>query len=98
MTTKQRLNEVKSGIEGYRLQVGRLPQGVDGLLQKPYDEKTARRWAGPYLDDEMKLNDAWGEEFMYQPAKDDEGNPFTLFSWGAEGEGGDETSQISAWK
>jgi general secretion pathway protein G len=53
----------------YAVDMRNFPNSEDGLaalIKPPSDEAQARKWAGPYLDDEVVPADAWGQAFVYE--------------------------------
>jgi general secretion pathway protein G len=81
---------LRGAVETYRLDVGSLPAGNEGLdaLAKAPNDSVRQRWKGPYLDDAIPL-DPWGNKYQYAvPGAD--GRPYALYSLGADGKrGGD---------
>ncbi|MDP6060502.1 MAG: type II secretion system major pseudopilin GspG [Pirellulaceae bacterium] len=72
--TKTQIGNLESALKLYAVDMRTFPNSEDGLkalLQSPTDEKKARKWEGPYLDDEIIPGDAWDNEFIYEypPAK-----------------------------
>src|SRR5262245_1214238 len=72
-TTKLLLQNVATGLDMYRLNMGRYPtteQGLDALLTKPTfeNEKQGEKWNGPYLKTGTKLEDPWGNKIHYELA------------------------------
>ena len=60
----------------------------DDLPTKPANAEAAQGWAGPYLDEEVP-QDPWGHPYQYAPQASSN-NPFTLYSYGADGKPGGE--------
>ncbi len=92
---------IESGLNGaldlFRLHMGRYPESLDELVNKPEDEEEAEKWAGPYIDDIKKLKDAWGRELRYEyPGTYNEGK-YDLSSAGPDGEFGTE-DDITNWE
>lgn len=99
-TTKLMLQNVATGLDMYRLNLGRYPtteQGLDALLTKPTfeNEKLGEKWNGPYLKQGTKLEDPWGNKIRYEladasVASDDTANKnaprYKLFSVGPDGQ------------
>ncbi len=92
--TKAKVSAVSSKIELYVLDVGTLPEQVQGLVTRPGN---AENWAGPYAK-ESDLKDAWDSPFVFK-APGDHGE-FDLISYGADkkpgGEGNDK--DIGNWE
>lgn len=82
---------LRGALETLRLDIGRFPNAdekLSMLYQRPTDEKLKSRWHGPYLDEEVPL-DPWGNPYQYTlPGR--EGQPFALYSFGADGQSGGE--------
>ena len=84
---------LRGAVETFRLEVGRLPTGSEGLqvlYDRPADQRAAARWRGPYLDEPVPI-DPWGNAYQYSiPGR--ESMPFALFSLGADGARGGESN------
>ena len=89
-TAETQVKMLKTSLQTFRLDMGRFPSSDEGLaaLEKKPDSTDAHLWAGPYLDEALPL-DPWGNPYQYrsEPA---EGQDFTLYSFGADGEAGGE--------
>jgi general secretion pathway protein G len=61
--------------------------GLKALVRKPSDEKKAKRWAGPYLDESDLPADPWDNGFIYtyESSKDGIDRP-VIVSKGPDGE------------
>ena len=84
--TKLKMEEIKSGIEQYRLMYNSLPGSLDDLAR--CNEKTGQGCIPIYEPDSEQLSDAWGNKFTYTL----EGNnrTYRIQSLGADGQtGGD---------
>ncbi|MFT5444994.1 MAG: general secretion pathway protein G [Gammaproteobacteria bacterium] len=94
-SVKVQIEALSTSIDLYRLEVGRLPENLDALVDKPAGED---RWNGPYLRKSTVPKDPWGREFMYK-APGEHGD-FDLFSLGADGaQGGEgEDRDINSWQ
>lgn len=80
---------IKGALDTMRLDIGRYPtkeEGLDLLDIPPGDERTARKWQGPYLVEGVPP-DPWGFAYQYNPVS---GNSIAIFSYGADGEPGGE--------
>lgn len=93
-TAQIQVKMFKGALETFRLDVGRLPTQAEGLLvlnQAPTDEGARMRWHGPYLDQDVPL-DPWGNPYVYSlPGAN--GQPFALYSLGADGKRGGEGAE-----
>jgi general secretion pathway protein G len=97
-TTKANMGGLTSPLELFHQALGRYPQELKELFEKPDDEEEASKWTGPYIDDLTKLKDAWGHEFQYlgnEDAKANEGR-YDLWSMGKDGEDGTD-DDITNW-
>lgn len=90
-TAQTQVKMLRGAVENIRLDMGRLPtveEGLGLLTKPPADAAAAARWRGPYLDDVLPL-DPWGQPYQYAvPGAG--GQPFALFSLGADGKRGGE--------
>jgi general secretion pathway protein G len=80
---------IKSALDTMRLDIGRYPtkeEGLDLLDIPPDDERTARKWQGPYLVEGVPP-DPWGYSYKYTPISR---SSISVFSYGADGEPGGE--------
>lgn len=67
--TKTQIGNLESALKLYAVDMRTFPNTEDGLkalLLAPADEKKARKWEGPYLDDEVIPGDAWDNDFVYE--------------------------------
>jgi general secretion pathway protein G len=79
-----RMQQLGSGIELYRLEVGKYPDSLQALVRQP---PGVDKWAGPYAK-EADLKDAWGNDYKFTVPG--QGRAYDLVSLGADGrEGGD---------
>jgi len=80
---------LRGAVESMRLDIGRYPlpeEGLALLARAPADAALAARWRGPYLDGALP-DDPWGRPYQYAvPGAD--GQPFALYSLGADGKRG----------
>lgn len=82
---------LKGALLTMRLDVNRFPtteEGLEMLNQKPSDPRAAEFWEGPYLGDKLPP-DPWNHPYLYSLAPS-EGQPFSLYSLGADGSPGGE--------
>ncbi len=90
-TAQTQVKMLRGALETYRLDVGRFPsvqESLGVLYSAPADSQTKLRWKGPYLDEQIPL-DPWGHPYQYSfPGA--EGQPFALYSLGADGQAGGE--------
>lgn len=86
------LNTLSDAAERFKEDVGRYPLTEEGLVglqsrpltAKPGDTGKLENWSGPYLDRDIEV-DPWGDDYIYQAEPG--GRSFTIFSYGAGGEG-----------
>ncbi len=76
------LSSLESALDQYRLDVGRYPDSLQGLVENASGSDS---WNGPYLRRELPT-DPWGNDYQYES----DGRDFTLMSYGADGEPGGE--------
>jgi len=92
---------IESGLNGaldlYRLHMGRYPESLEDLVNKPEDEEEAEKWAGPYIKDLSKLKDAWGHELRYEYPGTYNEDSYDLSSAGPNGQFGDD-DDITNWE
>ena len=86
VTALANLNQMKSALERYNIDMNSYPssdQGLNALVSAPSTGNSSQEWQGPYLD---KIPpDPWGHPYVYQS----DGSSFVLKSLGADGaEGG----------
>ena len=90
-TAQTQVKMLKGALESMRLDIGRFPTPGEGLAllnNMPQDPSVGSRWHGPYLEDTLPL-DPWGNPYQYGvPGAN--GQPFALFSFGADGKRGGE--------
>lgn len=81
------LGQIESGLDLFRLDVGRYPTEAEGLRALVERPAGVERWSGPYLRRREALIDPWGAPFRYAAPGSD--GPFDVWSYGADGvEGG----------
>lgn len=90
-TAQAQAKLLRGAVESLRLDVGRYPSAEEGLAflsRPPSDPRLVERWRGPYLDGPVPA-DPWGRPYQYSlPGA--EGQPFALYSFGADGKPGGE--------
>jgi len=88
---------VALGLNLFRTHLGKFPEELKELTEKPSDEESANKWHGPYIEDPNSLKDAWAQELKYK--KDGEHNgegSYDLWSIGPNGQDGDD-DDIGNW-
>lgn len=84
---EQKLIEIEKAVEMFGAQYDRYPRNLDELINRPSDISEAK-WNYPSLK-AKDLLDPWGQKFVYE-APGNHGNPFDLYSLGADGQVGGE--------
>jgi general secretion pathway protein G len=96
---KLQISEFEGTLDLYKLDVGRYPDGQEGLQALVQASSTAGdRWRGPYLKKKALPKDPWGNDYLYTaPGKH---GPFDIVSLGADGkEGGEgENKDVANWE
>ena len=93
---RAQIKALEDALDQYRLDLGRYPDGEQGLaalFTKPAGED---RWQGPYLRKAVP-NDPWGNPYQYRyPGEHGE---VDLFSFGKDGQQGGEgdAADIGNW-
>ena len=87
---------ISKQIIAYQFAVGRYPESLKDLFEKPNDEKLAKKWDGPYLESKDGIVDPWGEEYQYQFPGTHNTDKFDLWSLGHDGKEGND--DICNWK
>jgi general secretion pathway protein G len=88
-TTKVQIKMLKGALVTMYLDIGRYPTNEEGLalLQSPLaDANIKPMWKGPYLEEAVPL-DPWHHAYQYS-VPGSEGQPFALYSLGADGQPG----------
>jgi general secretion pathway protein G len=99
--TKAQVGNLEASLKLYSVDMRTFPSTEDGLaalIQPPADEAKARKWDGPYLDDEVVPADAWGNAFVYEYPPTNGGRDFpNISSVGLDGES-DTEDDIINWR
>lgn len=91
------IKRIVGTLDLYRLDVGRYPTQVEGLVALVERPESSDGWNGPYLRDREGLVDPWGRSYQYRfPG---EHGTFDVYSLGADGQAGGEgqDSDIESW-
>ena len=80
-TAETQIKMLKMALQTYRLDVGRLPESLEGLRVAPNDAQAY--WQGPYLEESIPL-DPWNNPYQYRRDSGAE-HGFFLYSYGADG-------------
>jgi general secretion pathway protein G len=86
---KLQIDRLAGILDIYRLNVGRYPTTEEGLKALLSPPSGAQGWRGPYIDNEEALFDPWSTPYIYR-APGDEGRPYVIESYGADGVPGGE--------
>jgi general secretion pathway protein G len=96
------IGNLESALELYAVDMRTFPSTEDGLqamLVSPSDnERTAKKWDGPYLDDDVLPLDPWDNpyEYEYPPTNNKRDFP-DIWSLGPDGEA-DTDDDIANWR
>ena len=80
---------LESAVDHYTLAIGTPPstqQGLEALRTQPSDLRNPRKWAGPYITEQLPL-DPWGQPYQYEQIDND---TFKIWSNGPDGQQGNE--------
>ncbi len=93
------VNTVCKQIELFHADMNRYPEddGLNELRKKPEDEKEAKKWNGPYLENQPV--DPWGQELKYEKVElteDETDKPYHVWSTGPDKEDGTD-DDIKNW-
>ncbi len=89
-TAKLQIKMLKGAVLSLYLDISRYPKNEEGLAllhTPPADENTKAFWKGPYLGDALPL-DPWNHSYIYSSTPSRDGQPFSLYSLGADGQPG----------
>ncbi|GAA6150602.1 type II secretion system major pseudopilin GspG [Pseudoteredinibacter isoporae] len=89
------IKDLESGLEIYKLEVGRFPSSEEGLQALVSKPSNAKGWNGPYLKGKEVPQDPWGRDFVYKYPGANGG--MEIISYGEDGQPGGEgdSSDIS---
>lgn len=94
------IGNLESALKMYYINMRSFPSTEDGLqalIAPPSDENKARKWDGPYLDDNVLPVDPWDNpyEYVYPPEHNQRDFP-DIWSLGPDGEP-DTDDDITNW-
>ena len=88
-TAQAQIGSFEGALKMYTVDMKIFPDTEDGLgalLKAPDDERRAKMWDGPYLDEDKLPLDPWGNEYQYEfDAANGDSKP-RIFSPGPDGE------------
>jgi general secretion pathway protein G len=84
---RERIGDLESALDLYRLDIGRYPTTQEGLHALVARPSSAENWDGPYLKDPL-LTDPWGRLYAYRAPG--EHSDYDLLSFGSDGQEGGE--------
>ncbi len=95
------IENLESALQMYHVDLRSFPSTEDGLvalLEPPSDERAARKWAGPYLDDDVLPVDPWDNNYEYEyPPTNHKSDIPDIWSLGPDGEA-DTEDDIVNWR
>ena len=94
---RAQLEDLSAGLDLFKLDVGRYPDGDEGLQVLVSTNDDIIGWNGPYLRKKRLPLDPWNRNFIYQYP--DQQNDYDLLTLGGDGEpdGSGEDADISVW-
>lgn len=90
---KTGLANINRAIVEYHTDIHEWPTRLQDLATKPTTIKPGVHWH-TYIKEENELMDPWNNEYVYRRNPTGSKKPYELYSWGAEGEGSEESSHI----
>lgn len=87
--TKVMLRVTQQAIDSFHNDTLSYPMSLSDLIKRPAEEKVAKKWQGPYVEQKevADIKDAWGNELQYRVNSKGSARPYELYSWGKDGEG-----------
>lgn len=98
-STKANLRTIKLALDQFYSDMHSYPDKLRDLIKKPADteERSAKKWKGPYLEVEKMPADGWDNPFQYKKPGE-KGHPYELYSYGSNGKGAPKNEWISVWE
>ena len=87
-TAETQIEMMKSAVNLFYLDVGRLPTTEEGLKALVREPSGVDFWRGPYLDNEVPM-DPWQNPYRYESTRSGISD-FSLYAYGADGAVGGE--------
>ncbi|HZW61492.1 MAG TPA: type II secretion system major pseudopilin GspG [Candidatus Babeliales bacterium] len=94
--TEANIRVLSAAIESYQTDIGQLPETLEDLVRKPFNEELAKNWPGNYLKGKTVPKDAWKHPFHYAVTPGQE-HPYELYSYGPNGKSAPQSEWISVW-
>lgn len=94
--TEQTLRVAKQAITSYYTDTTQFPQTLSDLVRRP---QGVQKWFGPYFegkDEDYIPQDGWGNDLHYRLLDPRSSKPYELYSYGSEGEAGDDSERVYA--
>jgi general secretion pathway protein G len=97
-TARTQVEQLRTGLDLFRLEVGRYPSTEEGLLALIEAPAGAANWNGPYLNKNKVPTDPWDHEYHY--ASPGEHAEYDLYSLGADAAAGGEgeNQDVVSWE
>lgn len=83
-------------IRGYRGNLGRYPEELKDLIERPGEPDKSAKWRGPYVKNWDRLRDAWGRDLKYNCPGHHIKDAYDLWSVGEDGIDGT-SDDITNW-
>lgn len=95
-TARAQIKALEDALDQYRLDVGRYPDGEQGLAALVTQPAGESRWQGPYLKKALP-NDPWGQPYQYK--NPGEHGEVDIWSLGMDGQpgGAGEAADVGNW-
>ena len=92
-TTRANLKTLHAAVQSFYMDTGRYPDEDEGLMALIEQPSDVTGWdSNGYIESDSIPLDGWKNEFIYQQYPDN-GKPFVIISYGADGEEGGEDDQ-----
>ena len=92
------ISTFSTALDHFEVDVGRYPDGRNGLLELIQQPRDAVEWHGPYLKNETGIpKDPWGNDYIYECPGKHNLNSYDLTSIGPDGREGTE-DDITNWQ
>jgi general secretion pathway protein G len=88
---------LSQAIKMYRFEIGRYPESLKDLVEKPSNSDDAKKWTGKYLEDVRGLKDPWDHDYNYNAKGSKNEGAYDLWSIGPDGQDGTEDDIVN-WK